>query len=110
VIEAGCDVLDLGPSELLDALGGEVVLLVAVSKRPNFLSVHPVEHAGLAAVAPGVDTPIFRQRYCVIFSESHIDHSLISLHEVVNELRIIETSVCLCALTQHSPIAASEKV
>jgi hypothetical protein len=60
VVEASENLLYLNSVflKVLDFLGREMVLFVTVTQCTAFLGVHPVEHACLSSISPGVDTAI----------------------------------------------------
>lgn len=61
------------------------MLLVAMSKCTDLLTVHPVEEASFATVPPGVDAAILSEGDGMILAESHIDDLQVLLSEIVDQ-------------------------
>ena len=81
-----CDTLEhLVLIEEFDLLGDKCMLLVAMSKCTDLLTVHPVEEASFATVPPGVDVAIVSEGDGMILSERHIDDLQVLLSEIVDQ-------------------------
>lgn len=71
--------------EEFDFLWDKCMLLVAMSKCTDLLTVHPVEEASFATVPPGVDVAIVSEGDGMILAESHIDDLQVLLCEIVDQ-------------------------
>ena len=112
MVHAGIHVLDFDVVLLKKFyfLWLEVVLLVPMPKCTHLLSVHPVKESSFASITPRVYATIISKSYAVVLTHCYINHSFLSLGEVIHEDWLVELGILLCALTEHTVISRTEQV
>ena len=92
--------------EEFDFLGYEGMVNISVAKSANFLSVHPIEVAGLATVTPCIHVSIFGQRERVVLPHRYIDNFVIL--ETFDHLGLFEVYIIFVPVAEYTPITLSE--